>query len=97
MTRLLSVKAARAITTAAEIVKAPDWSDTRTWHAVSGSQILVIIEPSYSGTSRTGRTGWLWWLANGGRARHPAEPTIKAAATAGLLAWGRAATAKERQ
>jgi hypothetical protein len=93
--RPLSAKAARTVIDAAEIVKAPDWSDTRNWHAVSGGQVLVVVEPSYGGTSRTGRNGWLWWLADGGRTRHAPEATREKAAVAGLLAWERRATRKE--
>lgn len=97
MTRPLSAKTARAITAAAETVKAPDHRDTNCWHVVSGGRVLVVIEPSYGGTSRTGRNGWTWWLADSARTRHPAETTIKAAAIAGLLAWERTATAKENR
>lgn len=95
MTRPLSAKAARALIDAAEIVKAPDWPNTRNWHVVSGGAVLVVVEPSYGGTSRTGRNGWLWWLADGGRTRHPVETTIQKATVAGLLAWERVATHKE--
>jgi len=93
--RPLSAKAARAVTAAATIVKAPDWADTRTWHVVSGGRVLVVVEPSYGGTSRTGRNGWNWWLADGGRTRNPVEPTREKAAVAALLAWERRATRKE--
>lgn len=95
MTRPLSAKAARAVIDAAAIVKAPDWTDTRNWHVVSGGRVLVVVEPSYGGTSQSGRNGWLWWLADGGRARNPVEATIQKAAVAGLLAWERVATHKE--
>ncbi|MET8080023.1 hypothetical protein [Streptomyces sp. NPDC005303] len=94
MTRRLSVKAARAVADAAELVKAPDWPDTRNWHAVSGGQVLVVIEPSYGGTSRTGRNGWNWRLADGARTRHQPEPTREKAAVAGLGAWMRWVTSK---
>lgn len=93
--RPLSAKAARAVTAAATIVKAPDHRDTNTWHVVAADgAILVVVEPSYGGTSRTGRNGWLWWLADGGRTRNPVEATIQKAAVAGLLAWERQATAR---
>lgn len=93
--RPLSAKAARAVIDAARIVKAPDWTDTRTWHVVSGGDVLVIIEPSYGGNSRTGRNGWTWWLADGARTRHQPEPTREKAAIAGLMSWERRATRKE--
>jgi hypothetical protein len=97
MTRPLSAKAARAVTAAAEIVKAPDHRDTNTWHVVAADgTVLVVIEPSYGGTSRTGRNGWNWWLADGGRTRNPVETTIQKAAIAGLLAWEQRATRKPR-
>lgn len=96
MTRPLSAKAARAVTSAAAIVKAPDWADTHNWHVVSGGVVLVVVEPSYGGTSRTGRNGWNWWLADGGRTRRTPEATIQKAAVAGLLAWERRATARPR-
>lgn len=96
MTRPLSAKAARAVTAAATIVKAPDHRDTNTWNVVADDgAVLVVIEPSYGGTSRTGRNGWNWWLADGGRTRNPVEATIQNAAVAGLLAWERVATRKE--
>lgn len=95
MTGRLSAKAARAVLDAAEIVKAPGWSETRHWHVVSGGRTLVVIEPSYGGTSRSGRKGWNWWLAEGARSRHQSEPTREKAALAGLAAWQRWATRKE--
>jgi len=95
VSRPLSAKAARAVIDAAEIVKAPDWTETRNWHVVSGGAVLVVVEPSFGGTSRSGRNGWLWWLADGGRTRTPVEATREKAAIAGLLAWERRATRKE--
>jgi hypothetical protein len=97
MTRPLSAKAARAVIDAAEIIKAPDWPNTRNWHVVSGERVLVVIEPSYGGASRSGRNGWNWWLADSARTRHQPEATIEKAAIAGLLAWQRRATAKENR
>jgi hypothetical protein len=93
--RPLSAKVVRAVIDAAEIVKAPDWSETRNWHVVSGGDVLVVIEPSYGGASRSGRNGWTWWLADSARTRHQPEPTREKAAIAGLLAWERRATRKE--
>ncbi|MBZ6290403.1 hypothetical protein KVH30_02295 [Streptomyces olivaceus] len=95
MARSLSAKAARAILDAAEIVKAPDWSETRRWYVVSGGRQLLVIEPSYGGTSRAGRNGWIWWLAEGARMRNGPEPTREKAAIAGLAAWQRWVTRKE--
>ncbi|MFJ6566628.1 hypothetical protein ACIQNU_04360 [Streptomyces sp. NPDC091292] len=96
VTRPLSARRARAILDDAELVKAPDWPNTRHWHVISGGQILVVIEPPYGGTSRTGRNGWNWWLADGPCTRHRPEPTREKAAVAGLAAWMRWTTSKEQ-
>lgn len=91
MIRRISAKAARAVIDAAELVKAPTWAETRTWHVVSGKQLLVIVEPSYGGTSRNGRNGWTWRLPGGGGGRQHPESTRDRAAVQGLAAWQRAA------
>ncbi|MFH8531521.1 hypothetical protein ACH4GE_24260 [Streptomyces tendae] len=95
MPRRLSATAARVIVDAAEIVKAPTWSETRRWYVVSGDRRLLVIEPSYGGVSRTGRNGWTWWLADGARMLNGPEPTREKAAIAGLAAWQRWVTRKE--
>lgn len=91
--RPMSARRARAIIEAAVLVKAPDWSDTRQWHVVSGGQLLVVVAPSYGGTSRAGRNGWTWRLASlgpsGDRRR---EDTREQAAARGLADWERWAT-----
>lgn len=95
-TRRMSARRARAIIETAVLVKAPDWSDTRQWHVVSGGQVLVVVAPSYGGTSRSGRNGWTWRLAAlgpSGGGRH--ETTIEKAAARGLADWERWATNKE--
>lgn len=93
VTRPLSARRARAIIDAAALVKAPDWSESRYWHVVSGGLLLVVVAPSYGGTSTTGRNGWTWWLAelgpSGGRRR---ETTRQQAAARGLADWQRWAT-----
>jgi len=91
--RRTSAKTARAVIEAAELVKAPTWSDTRAWHVTSGDQTLVIVEPSYGGTSRTGRNGWTWRPPGGGPHRRPAR-TREEAAAQGLAAWQRQVTTK---
>ncbi|MER8002949.1 hypothetical protein [Streptomyces sp. NPDC095613] len=53
--RPMSARRACAVIDAAELVKAPNWPDSRRWHVVSGGDVLVIIEPSYRGG---GRNGW---------------------------------------
>jgi hypothetical protein len=80
---------------AARLVKAPDWPETRRWHVAANGELLVVVEPSYGGTSRTGRNGWRWRLPAGTASRQP-EPTREQAAVTGLAAWQRAATSKER-
>lgn len=97
MTRPLSAKAARTVIAAAEIVKAPDWRDTRTWHVVSGGTVLVVVAPSYGGVGRSGRNGWRWWLADHGPSgSRDREPTRQQAAARGLANWQRWITSKER-
>lgn len=90
MTRL-SAKDARVVLEAAVLVKAPTWSEDRRWHVVSGGTVLVVLEPAYSGTRRT---GWRWWLYQHGPSNNPPQPTREQAAVAGLGAWERAATAR---
>ncbi|MER7053456.1 hypothetical protein [Streptomyces sp. NPDC000351] len=97
MTHRPTAKAARAILEQAELVKSHDWSETRHWYVVSGGRRLLVIEPSYGGTSRTGRNGWNWWLADSARMLSKPEPTREKAAVAGLAAWERWATSKENR
>lgn len=92
---MVTARRARAMIEAAELVKAPDWSETRRWHVAADGQVLIVVEPSYGGTSRSGRNGWRWRLPAGVTSRQP-EPTRERAAAAGLAAWERAATSKER-
>ena len=96
MTRPLSARRARAASMTARLVKSPDWSESRRWHVVADGRLLVVIEPSYGGTSRTGRNGWNWWLADGARSRHKPQLTRGQAAIIGLAAWQRWATWKEK-
>jgi hypothetical protein len=89
----MSARRAREIRDAAVLVKAPAGSEPHTWHVVSGGEVLVVVAPSYGGTSRTGRNGWTWWLAelgpSGGSRR---ETTRQQAAARGLADWTRWAT-----
>jgi hypothetical protein len=94
----MSARRAREVIEAAVLEKALDWQDTRHWHVVSGGQVLVVIAPSYSGTSISGRNGWTWWLAALGPSDSSRrETTIEQAAARGLAAWQRWATAKENR
>jgi hypothetical protein len=94
MTRPLSAAKARAVIEAATLVKAPSWSEDRRWLVMSDDTVLVVVTPSYGGVSRSGRNGWLWWLAQGAPVRHGPHPTREQAAVAGLGAWERWATGK---
>lgn len=88
-TRRLSARKARQLIEAAELVKAPDWSETRRWHVVADGDVLVVVEPSYGGTG-----GWTCHLADlGPSGRRDRHPTREKAAAAGLAAWQRWATA----
>ncbi|EFE65784.1 predicted protein [Streptomyces viridosporus ATCC 14672] len=96
--RPMSARRARAIIDAAVLVKAPDWRESHRWHVVTDSgEVLVVVAPSYGGTSATGRNGWTWWLAalgpSGGSRR---EDTREKAAARGLADWTRWATADRR-
>ncbi|CAL9367096.1 hypothetical protein [Streptomyces sp. enrichment culture] len=94
MTARLTAKAARTILDAAELVKAPTWSETRQWRVVSGGQILVHILPSYNMRGR--RDGWTWVLAaTGQRLTTRPQPTREKAAIDGLAAWQWWTTGKE--
>jgi len=88
--RLMSARRAREIRDAAVLVKAPAGSEPHTWHVVSGDTVLVVVAPSYGGTSVTGRNGWRWWIAalgpSGDRRR---EGTREQAAGRGLADWER--------
>ena len=96
-TRRMSARRAREIRDAAGLVKAPDHSESHRWHVVSGDDVLVVVAPSYGGTSATGRNGWRWWIAalgpSGDRRR---ECTIEKAAGRGLADWERWVTSPRR-
>lgn len=91
MTRLSAAKA-RAVLEAAVLVKAPSWGEDRRWHVVSGGEVLVVIEPAYTGGRRN---GWRWWLyQHGPSSGRSTQPTRETAAVAGLGAWERVATSR---
>ena len=90
--RRMSARRAREIRDAAGLVKAPDWSESRRWHVVSGGEVLVVVAPSYGGTSATGRNGWRWWIA--ALARRPARGCPRAGR--GLADWERWVTSPRR-
>lgn len=92
--RRMTARRAREVIAGATLAKAPDWAESRHWHVTAADgTVLVVVAPSYSGTSRSGRRGWRYWLAEvgpgGGRERWE---TREQAAAAGLGAWERWAT-----
>ena len=87
--RRMSARRAREIRDAAGLVKAPDWSESRRWHVVSGGEVLVVVAPSYGGTSVTGRNGWRWIAALGPSGDRRREGTREQAAGRGLADWER--------
>ncbi|MBL3664514.1 hypothetical protein JL475_00440 [Streptomyces sp. M2CJ-2] len=95
--RPMSARRARAVVVQARLVKAPDWSDTRAWHVVADDVVLVVVSPSYGGTSRSGRNKWQWRLADAAIPGSRPEPTREQAAAAGLAAWERWVTSKENR
>lgn len=80
-------RAARTLLESAELVKAPDWSETHRWHVVADGKVLIVVEPSYGGASRTGRNGWRWWLADLGPSGSSVHSTRQTAASAGMHTW----------
>jgi hypothetical protein len=91
----LTQKKAQELAAGAQLVKAPDWSETNRWHVVDGNgTVLVVVSPSYGGASRSGRNGWSYHLAalgpSGSRDR---SATRQAAAAQGLASWMRWVTA----
>lgn len=92
--RRYSEKRARALIDQAELVKAPDWSESRAWHVTAGQDVLVVVTPAYSGG---GRQGWTYHLAATGALGHPGPyKTREDAAVAGLGSWLRWATTPPR-
>jgi hypothetical protein len=95
MHKRLTDKQAQAVIDGAELIKAPDWRESSTWHVVDADgAVLVVVSPSYGGTGASGRNGWKQHLAalgpSGSRDRWK---TREQAAAHGLGAWKRWATA----
>ncbi|WP_281154712.1 hypothetical protein [Streptomyces sp. HYC2] len=55
----LPKKQVQAVIDAAELVRAPDYRDSHTWILRSGDTLIGYVVPSYGGTSRSGRNGWV--------------------------------------
>ncbi|TXS63819.1 hypothetical protein EAO76_40495 [Streptomyces sp. sk2.1] len=91
----LSTTKARSIADAAQLVKAGDWSTSHTWDVVAeDGTLLVVVTPSYGGSSRSGRDGWKWHLAAlGPTGTREKWPTRQQAAAQGLMSWIRWVTA----
>ncbi|MFD9276901.1 hypothetical protein ACFWD7_06360 [Streptomyces mirabilis] len=94
--RPMSAKRAREVIGGAELIKAPDWSESRRWHVVAADgTVLVVVAPSYGGASRSGRNGWRWWItATGPTGSSDREPTREQAAARGLANWQRWITSR---
>jgi hypothetical protein len=60
----LPKKKAEAILDAAELVRAPDYRDSHAWILHSGDTLIGYVVPSYGGTSRSGRNGWVGRLGS---------------------------------
>ncbi|MEV0926905.1 hypothetical protein AB0I99_17565 [Streptomyces spongiicola] len=54
----LAQNKARAVVNAAELVRHPDHRENHRWILRSGDTVLGYVEPTYGGTSRSGRNGW---------------------------------------
>lgn len=54
----LARKKARALVDAAELVRHPEHRDNHCWILRSGDTVIGYVEPTYGGTSRSGRNGW---------------------------------------
>ncbi|AWI31241.1 hypothetical protein [Streptomyces tirandamycinicus] len=54
----LAQNKARAVVNAAELVRHPDHRENHQWILRSGDTVLGYVEPTYGGTSRSGRNGW---------------------------------------
>ncbi|WP_406723505.1 hypothetical protein WJ438_00750 [Streptomyces sp. GD-15H] len=90
----LSQRAARQIADSAELVRNPDYRDTHRATVRSGATVLGYVEPSYGGTSSSGRNGWIGSVAPGHHG--PVRKTQQQAAVDVALSWIRIVTAKPR-
>ncbi|MET8221490.1 recombinase family protein [Streptomyces hirsutus] len=91
----LSRRAARQIADSAELVRSPDYRDTHRATVRSGATVLGYVEPSYGGTSASGRNGWIGSVAPGSHG--PVRKTQQQAAVDVALSWIRIVTAKARR
>ena len=92
----MSQKAAMALINTAELVKDPDHRDTGCWRLVAADgTVIAHVEPSYGGTSRSGRNGWHGW-PDGSTPTRERHPTRQDAAVAAAEGWVRIVTALTR-
>lgn len=93
----LSAKKAAAVADAAELVRHPEWRENHRWILRSGETVLGYVEPSYGGTSPSGRNGWRGRLANSAAAGRDLCPTRQAAAVQLAQSWIRLVTTAPRR
>ncbi|KIE24627.1 hypothetical protein LK08_23760 [Streptomyces sp. MUSC 125] len=90
----LARKRAQAVIDAAELVRDPEHRDNHRWILRSGDTVLGYVEPSYGGTSRSGRNGWVGRLAG---LTGPRGATRDAAAVDLAMRWMRLVTAAPKR
>ncbi|MFD6327701.1 hypothetical protein ACFWOL_33905 [Streptomyces sp. NPDC058442] len=90
----LAPKKARAFVDAAELVRHPEHRENHQWILRSGDTIIGSVEPTYGGTSRSGRNGWTGRLGGspGRRCRTRDEAAVDLAAR-----WIRTVTTAPRR
>jgi hypothetical protein len=93
--RRLTQKKATAIAGTAQLVKHPDHRENnrRIVQAEDGT-VLGYVDPSYGGTSRSGRDGWIGRTADALATSGGRQKTRQDAAVQVALAWIRVMTAK---
>lgn len=90
----LSKSRAQAVIDAAELIRASDYRESRTWILRSGDTLIGYVAPSYGGASRSGRNGWISRLGStpGPRCHSRDEAKLDLAAR-----WLRVVTAAPRR
>ena len=87
----LARKKALAIADAAALVRDPGYRDNHRWILRSADTVLGWVEPSYGGTSRSGRNGWVGCLTVGSPGRR--STTRDGAAVDLAVRWVQVVTA----
>ncbi|MGW5124553.1 hypothetical protein ACWEQ7_10955 [Streptomyces sp. NPDC004069] len=90
----LAKKKAHAVVDAAKLVRHPEQRDNHGWILRSGDTVIGHVEPTYGGTSRSGRNGWTGRLGihPGPRCRTRDEAAVDLAAR-----WIRLVTAPPKR